>query len=73
MNKVKIRVLNTILAVAFALRNYSGPIMKLRLGTHIIEFIFGRMSNGCNGFDSNPPFLHLEHKFGITSLKCNYI
>ena len=43
LNMMKIRVLNTIIAIAFALQDYSEHIMTSRLGTHIIEFIFGRM------------------------------
>ncbi|KAK8888509.1 hypothetical protein M9Y10_039588 [Tritrichomonas musculus] len=58
LQMMKIRVLNTILAVAFALQNYSDDIMTSRLGTHIIEYIFGRMRNGCKGFDSLNQCVH---------------
>lgn len=52
LNMMKIRTLNTIIGVAYALKDYNDHIMTSRLGTHIIEFIFGRMRNGCRGFDS---------------------
>lgn len=37
--------------MAYALKDYGDGIMTSRLGTHIVEFIFGRMGNGCQGFD----------------------
>lgn len=52
LNMMKIRTLNTIIGVAYALKDYGDSIMTSRLGTHIVEFIFGRMRNGCQGFDS---------------------
>ena len=52
LNMMQIRTLNTIIGVAYALKDYGDGIMTSRLGTHIVEFIFGRMRNGCQGFDS---------------------
>lgn len=50
-NSMRERAQNTIIGFAFALEYYGNTIMTSRLGTHIIEFIFGHMRNGCNGYD----------------------
>lgn len=42
----------TILNISYALKDYGELIMTSRLVTQIIEFIFGRMRNGCGCFDS---------------------
>ena len=44
---IKIRTLNTIIGVVYPLHEYGNDIIISRLGTHIVEFIFRRMRNGC--------------------------
>ena len=50
-NSMRERTQNTILGFAYALEFYGKKLMTSRLGTHIVEFIFGHMRNGCNGYD----------------------
>ena len=50
-NQMLLRTQNTILGFAYALEYYGNNLMTSRLGTHIVEFIFGHMRNGCNGYD----------------------
>lgn len=50
-NTMRERTQNTIIGFAYALEYYGNNLMTSRLGTHIVEFIFGHMRNGCNGYD----------------------
>ena len=50
-NSMRQRTQNTIIGFSYALEYYGSTIMTSRLGTHIVEFIFGHMRNGCNGYD----------------------
>lgn len=50
-NTMRERTQNTILGFAYALKYYGKNLMTSRLGTHIVEYIFGHMRNGCNGYD----------------------
>lgn len=50
-NSMRERTQNTILGFAYALEFYGKKLMTSRLRTHIVEFIFSLMRNGCNGYD----------------------